>query len=52
MEMNVDRVNFNLCMDFYNVGVNEWIGFCFEMIGVVVFCSFVLFFVILFFNYV
>ena len=39
VEINVERVNSNLRMDFHNFGANEWIGFRLEMIGAVVLCA-------------
>ncbi|CAM6129988.1 unnamed protein product [Calypogeia fissa] len=37
-EVNVNRVNGNLRMDFHNNGANEWLGFRLEMIGTIVLC--------------
>lgn len=42
----MERVNVNLRMNFYNNVVNEWVGFCLEMIGIVVLVLLVLFMVI------
>lgn len=43
-------VNVNFRMDFYNNGLNEWFGFCLELIGSWVFCILVLFMVMLLSN--
>jgi ATP-binding cassette subfamily C (CFTR/MRP) protein 2 len=37
-EVNMERVDTNLSMDFHNNGANEWVGFRFEVIGMVILC--------------
>lgn len=37
-EVNMERVDTNLSMDFHNNGANEWVGFRFELIGMVILC--------------
>ena len=36
--VNMQRVDTNLSMDFHNNGANEWVGFRFEVIGMVILC--------------
>lgn len=38
-KVNMERVNANLRMNFYNNAANEWVGFRLEMIGTVVLAS-------------
>eukprot|EP01018_Ginkgo_biloba_P003571 Gb_36600 [translate_table: standard] len=38
-QVNVDRVNANLRMDFHNNASNEWLGYRLEMIGTTVLCA-------------
>ncbi|KAI3749263.1 hypothetical protein L2E82_19870 [Cichorium intybus] len=47
VQENVDRVNGNLRMDFYNNGSNEWLGFRLEFIGSLFLCTSTLFMIIL-----
>ncbi|XP_057868476.1 ABC transporter C family member 14 [Cryptomeria japonica] len=46
-QVNVDRVNSNLRMDFHNNASNEWLGYRLEMIGTTVLCASALFLVCL-----
>lgn len=36
--VNMQRIDTNLSMDFHNNGANEWVGFRFEVIGMVILC--------------
>lgn len=38
-QVNMDRVNQNICMVFHNNGATEWLGFRLEMMGTVVLCA-------------
>lgn len=38
-QVNIDRVNANLRMDFHNNASNEWLGYRLEMIGTTVLCA-------------
>ncbi|KAH9318457.1 hypothetical protein KI387_020226, partial [Taxus chinensis] len=38
-QVNIDRVNSNLRMDFHNNASNEWLGYRLEMIGTTVLCA-------------
>eukprot|EP00252_Welwitschia_mirabilis_P009305 TRINITY_DN21798_c0_g1_i1.p1 TRINITY_DN21798_c0_g1~~TRINITY_DN21798_c0_g1_i1.p1 ORF type:complete len:1500 (-),score=211.88 TRINITY_DN21798_c0_g1_i1:321-4820(-) len=46
-QVNVDRVNANLRMDFHNFTANEWLGYRIEMIGATFLCASTLFLVAL-----
>ncbi|KAG6575835.1 ABC transporter C family member 4, partial [Cucurbita argyrosperma subsp. sororia] len=44
---NIKRVNANLCMDFYNNGSKEWLGFRLELLGSIFLCISALFMILL-----
>ena len=46
-EVNMQRVDTNLSMDFHNNGANEWVGFRFEIIGMVILCVTTVFLVVI-----
>lgn len=38
-QVNVERVDSNLRLDFHNNAANEWLGYRLEMIGTIVLCT-------------
>uniref|UniRef100_A0A0C9S8B2 TSA: Wollemia nobilis Ref_Wollemi_Transcript_11795_5173 transcribed RNA sequence n=1 Tax=Wollemia nobilis TaxID=56998 RepID=A0A0C9S8B2_9CONI len=51
-QVNIDRVNSNLRMDFHNNASNEWLGYRLDMIGTTVLCASALFLVSLPSNFI
>lgn len=46
-QVNMQRVDTNLSMDFHNNGANEWVGFRFEVTGMTILCITTVFLVII-----